>query len=159
VTPKQALLSLSKALLPLDSKKLVQRRVGSFALAAPAGTRDGEAQEQLARQQGHEEDGELDRGADSVTDYASAALAGLPPDDEAAVIARLAAASGKSLKEVIDFSYTHGGIRSGTRCHRKALKRSKVAIWELMRRQLLVWLQALSLWQYYPHQACEAMIP
>ena len=48
-------------------------------------------------------------GAECPSDYAGAALAGLPPDDEAAVLAHLARASGKSLQELIDFSYIHGG--------------------------------------------------
>lgn len=47
-------------------------------------------------------------------DYAAAALAGLPPDDEAAVLARLAAASGKSLQDLVAWSYqSGGGARAG----------------------------------------------
>lgn len=48
----------------------------------------------------------------STCDYAEAALAGLPADDEAAVLARLATASGKTLQDLIDFSYASGGVRS-----------------------------------------------
>lgn len=40
--------------------------------------------------------------------YAEAVLAGLPPDDEAVVLARMAAASGKTLQDVLKFNYSQG---------------------------------------------------
>ncbi|KXZ47541.1 hypothetical protein GPECTOR_34g700 [Gonium pectorale] len=42
---------------------------------------------------------------ESMLEYAEAVLAGLPPDDEAVVLARQAAAAGKSLTEVVNFSW------------------------------------------------------
>ncbi|GLI63420.1 hypothetical protein VaNZ11_006388, partial [Volvox africanus] len=42
---------------------------------------------------------------ESMLEYAEAVLAGLPPDDEAVVLARQAAAAGKSLAEVVNFSW------------------------------------------------------
>eukprot|EP00200_Dunaliella_tertiolecta_P012651 CAMPEP_0202373108 /NCGR_PEP_ID=MMETSP1127-20130417/4182_1 /ASSEMBLY_ACC=CAM_ASM_000462 /TAXON_ID=3047 /ORGANISM="Dunaliella tertiolecta, Strain CCMP1320" /LENGTH=440 /DNA_ID=CAMNT_0048969869 /DNA_START=283 /DNA_END=1606 /DNA_ORIENTATION=- len=67
-----------------------------------------ELQQQVEQQQQEQE------GAGDVSDYASAALAGLPPDDEAAVLARLAEASGKSLQELLDFSYANSSSCKGT---------------------------------------------
>eukprot|EP00967_Tisochrysis_lutea_P110895 scaffold173925_cov18-Tisochrysis_lutea.AAC.2 len=66
-----------------------------------------ELQQQVEQQQQEQE------GAGDVSDYASAALAGLPPDDEAAVLARLAEASGKSLQELLDFSYANSSSCKG----------------------------------------------
>eukprot|EP00798_Chlamydomonas_sp_ICE-L_P020810 gene20811-27645_t len=44
--------------------------------------------------------------------YAEAVLAGLPPTDEAVIMAQLAHAQGKTLEELVSFSYEHGGRNS-----------------------------------------------
>ena len=44
--------------------------------------------------------------------YAEAVLAGLPADDEAVVISQLALSAGKSLQDVIEFSYRSGGAQT-----------------------------------------------
>jgi hypothetical protein len=53
---------------------------------------------------------------ESEVDYAHAAMAGLPQDDDAVVLARLAAASGKSLQDLVEFSYLYGGLHNKGRC-------------------------------------------
>ncbi|GIL78043.1 hypothetical protein Vretifemale_7491 [Volvox reticuliferus] len=50
---------------------------------------------------------------ESMLEYAEAVLAGLPPDDEAVVLARQAAAAGKSLAEVVNFSWGASMSASG----------------------------------------------
>mmetsp|Transcript_37058 Transcript_37058/g.104622 ORF Transcript_37058/g.104622 Transcript_37058/m.104622 type:complete len:259 (-) Transcript_37058:268-1044(-) len=49
----------------------------------------------------------------SYSEYASAVLAGLPEDDDAVKIARLAAASNQSLEQVIQFSHAAGSTSHG----------------------------------------------
>lgn len=56
---------------------------------------------------------EEEQGGLGVEDYASAAIAGLPQDDDAVILARLAEASGKSLQDLVEFSYANGGLRRG----------------------------------------------
>ncbi|KAG1664888.1 hypothetical protein FOA52_006234 [Chlamydomonas sp. UWO 241] len=53
-----------------------------------------------------EGEGEGDGGG--AVDYAAAVLAGLPETDEAVVMSRLAASAGKSLQELVNFSYARG---------------------------------------------------
>jgi len=54
-------------------------------------------------------EGEEGGPVSSAAAYAEAVLAGLPEDDEAVVLAKLAAASGKSLQDLVDFSYQAAG--------------------------------------------------
>ncbi|GIL66782.1 hypothetical protein Vafri_20292 [Volvox africanus] len=66
-------------------------------------------QQQHYAQTAGENDGDAARRPrtreESMLEYAEAVLAGLPPDDEAVVLARQAAAAGKSLAEVVNFSW------------------------------------------------------
>ena len=67
---------------------------------------------------------EADGPQDSRLAYAEAVLAGLPPDDEAVVISQLALSAGKSLQDVIDFSYrSHGTLVV------EGVKRQDVCTW------------------------------
>ncbi|KAK9825000.1 hypothetical protein WJX81_007582 [Elliptochloris bilobata] len=50
---------------------------------------------------------------DSFESYAQAALAGLPPDDEAVQLASAAAAAGASLRQLVEFSHAAGAAHDG----------------------------------------------